>query len=113
MHFVIPVSLQQEHEALHDELRRVTQAAGVVGEAARALAQRMHPHFLKEDKFALPPLGLVAALARGEVTAEMGEVLTLTDRLESELPAMLDEHKDIGCVARLPLREAAPGQADA
>lgn len=98
MKFTIPSPLQQEHEALHDELRRATQAGGEVGEAAIALASLMHPHFVKEDQFALPPLGLLGALARGEhpaEMAEMAEVLVLTDRLEVELPAMLEEHKAI------------------
>jgi hypothetical protein len=106
MKFTIPAPLQQEHEALHDDLRRATQEAGEVGEAAKALARLMHPHFLKEDEIALPPLGLLGALARGEVSDEMAEVLTLTDRLEAEFPAMLEEHKAI--VAALQrLREAA------
>ena len=95
MKFAIPASLQQEHEALHVELRRATQAAGEVGEAAQALARLMHPHFVKEDQFALPPLGLLDALARGQTSAEMAEVLALTDRLESEWAAMLEEHKAI------------------
>ncbi|MCY1186267.1 Hemerythrin HHE cation binding domain protein [compost metagenome] len=76
-------------------MHRATQAAGEVGEAARALARLMHPHFLKEDQIALPPLGLLAALMHGEAAAGMEQVLTLTDRLESELPAMLEEHKNI------------------
>lgn len=106
MMFTIPTPLQQEHEALHDELRRATQAGGEVGEAASALARLMHPHFVKEDQIALPPLGLLGALARGESRAEMAEVLVLTDRLEAELPAMLEEHKTI--VAALQrLQEAA------
>ena len=113
MHFLIPSSLQQEHEALHDELRRATQAPGEVGEAARELAQRMHPHFIKEDQIALPPLGLMAALARGEMTGEMGQVLALTDRLESELPAMLEEHKEIvSALQRLSKFAEEAGRAD-
>ena len=95
MKFIIPTPLQQEHEALHDELRRATDAGGEVGEAAKTLARLMHPHFVKEDQFALPPLGLLGALARGEHPAEMAEVLVLTDRLEADLPAMLEEHKAI------------------
>ena len=66
----------------------------------------MHPHFVKEDEIALPPLGLLGALSRGEFNAEMSDVLVLTDRLEAELPAMLEEHKTI--VAALHrLQEAA------
>ena len=106
MNLTIPTPLQQEHEALHDELRRATQAGGEVGEAAKALARLMHPHFVKEDAFALPPLGLLGALARGEARADLAEVLALTDRLEAEMPAMLDEHR--GIVAALErLRQAA------
>ncbi len=93
MKFTIPLPLQHEHEALHEELRLATQADGEVGEAAQTLAHLMHPHFVKEDQFALPPLGLLAALARGEWSAEMAEVLTLTEQLEAELPQILAEHK--------------------
>jgi hypothetical protein len=95
MKYPIPQPLQQEHEELHAELRNATQAGGAVGEAARALAQLMHPHFVKEDEFALPPLGLLQPLTQGAVTAEMADVLKLTDRLAAELPAMLAEHKTI------------------
>ena len=106
MKFTIPQPLQHEHEALHERLRQATQAGGEVGEAAKALARLMHPHFVKEDEIALPPLGLLAALARGEFKTEMAEVLTLTDKLEAELPQMLAEHQTI--VAALnKLREAA------
>lgn len=106
MKFEIPQPLRQEHEALHEELRRATRAGGEIGEAAETVAALMHPHFVKEDQIALPPLGLLATLARGEWNAEMAEVLTLTDQLEVELPQMLTEHQTI--VAALnTLREAA------
>jgi hypothetical protein len=106
MEFTIPLPLQHEHAALHERLRQATQAGSDVGEAARTLARLMHPHFVKEDRFALPPLGLLAPLARGEWSAGMAEVLTLTDQLETELPQMLAEHQTI--VAALEtLREAA------
>ena len=106
MKFTIPLPLQQEHEALHEKLREATQAGGDVGDAAKTLARLMHPHFVKEDEIALPPLGLLAALSRGEFQPEMAEVLKLTDRLETELPQMLAEHGTI--VAALnKLREVA------
>lgn len=106
MKFIIPQPLQNEHEALHERLRRATQADGEVGEAARTVARLMHPHFVKEDQIALPPLGLLVALARGEMNAEMAAVLELTDRLEAELPQMLAEHRNI-VDALSKLREAA------
>ena len=106
MKFTITQTLQSEHAALHERLRRATEAGGEVGEAAKTLARLMHPHFVKEDQFALPPLGLLVALARGETNAEMAAVLELTDRLEAELPQMLEEHRGI-VEALSKLREAA------
>ena len=113
MKFTIPPPLQHEHEALHERLREATEAGGEVGEAAKTVARLMHPHFLKEDQIALPPLGLLVALARGETNAEMAGVLELTDRLEAELPQMLSEHRGI-VDALTRLREAAQrvGRAD-
>ena len=55
----------------------------------------MHPHFVKEDQIALPPLGLLAALAHCGATQEMASVLALTGQLEAELPAMLADHQAI------------------
>ena len=91
----IPESIKVEHGEIHEALVRATKAPGEVGKAARDLAEVLHPHFVREEQIALPPLGLLAPLARGEVTPEMREVLPLTDSLRAELPKMLEEHKAI------------------
>ena len=88
----IPPSIRAEHEEIHAALERATQAPGRVGEAARALANVLHPHFVREEQIALPPLGLLAPLARGEFTEAMLQVLPMTDSLRVELPRMLEEH---------------------
>jgi hypothetical protein len=95
MKLEIPQSLKSEHEALHSMLVRATKASGATGEAAKAVAAVLHPHFVKEEQFALPPLGLLAPLARGEWAPEMRDVLPLTDKLKAELPEMLSEHRGI------------------
>ena len=93
----IPASLQIEHAAIHAALVEATKAPGRVGEAARALAAVLHPHFVREEEIALPPLGLLARLASGARVndAEAVEALTMTDALRRELPQMLEEHKRI------------------
>jgi hypothetical protein len=93
--FRVPQSLKLEHEELHAELVKATKAGGKIGEAATAVANVLHPHFVKEEDFALPPLGLLSAVAKGKITPEMREVLGLTDKLKAELPEMLAEHKAI------------------
>jgi hemerythrin-like domain-containing protein len=110
MVYDIPLPLKEEHEALHERLRQATRAGGEVGELAKALARLMHPHFVKEDQIALPPLGLLVALAVGEPTPAMAGVLALTDRLEAELPSMLAEHRTI--VEALQNLEEAARRAD-
>lgn len=91
----IPRSLEQEHRQLHAELAEAERAPGRVGEAAREVARILHPHFLREDEYAIPPLGLLVRLAHSRVTADMAEVLPLVARLKDELPLMLEEHKAI------------------
>ena len=91
----IPDALRVEHAELHEALVEATRAPGRVGEAAREVARVLHPHFVREEEIALPPLGLLESLARGEATPEMADVLPLTDALKAELPEMLEEHRAI------------------
>jgi len=91
----IPESMKAEHEELHTELYEATQASGMVGEAARYVADVLHEHFEKEEAFALPPLGLLTGLAQGDMRRELRQVLPLTERLKRDLPQMLAEHRTI------------------
>ena len=100
MKFLIPEPLKGEHAELHAELVDATRAGGRVGEAAKAVAKRLHPHFVREEELALPPLGLVATLAQGAIDPDMADVLRLTDKLETELPGMLAEHEEIVAALR-------------
>ena len=95
MKYTIPQPLKAEHDELHSTLARATELEGRIGAAARDVARVLHAHFEKEEEYALPPLGLLPLLARGEVRPEMADVLKMTDRLEGELPEMLEEHRAI------------------
>ncbi len=105
-----PLSLRREHEELHADLARAGQVPGRIGDAARAVAHLMHPHFLREDEYAMPPLSLLARLAKGPVTADMAAVLPLVARLKEELPLMLEEHRAImGAVRELAVAAETEG----
>jgi len=95
MDFTIPHTMELEHEELHKELRKGTRAGGETGEAAKKVAKILHPHFVKEEDFALPPLGLLPLLSKGRVTRDMTDILLMTDMLKTELNEMLKEHKQI------------------
>lgn len=93
--FQLPKPLKSEHDELRAALISATKEMGRIGAAAEAVARVLRPHLAKEELFALPPIALLPKLARGEVTSDMEEVLVLIDRLEHELPDMLNDHKDI------------------
>jgi iron-sulfur cluster repair protein YtfE (RIC family) len=109
MQFNIPEPLKREHAALHAELVKATKEPGKTGESARNVAMLLHPHFVKEEEFALPPLGMLAPWAEGRVTPDMGELLKMTDRMKAELPQMVKEHHEIVRALKL-LADAAESE---
>ena len=104
-----PPSIRREHEQLHAELDKACALPGPVGEAARQVARIMHPHFLREDEYAAPPLRLLRDLAAGHVRPDMKAVIPLVDRLKEEMPFMLQEHRAIQS-ALLALERAAEAE---
>jgi len=106
MKFIIPRSLKEEHEELHRELARAASEPGALGDAAKRVKELVRAHAINEEHHALPPLGLLAALARGEATPEMLNVVAMTDDLRRNLPIMLADHKMIVVALRKLLDEA-------
>jgi iron-sulfur cluster repair protein YtfE (RIC family) len=95
----IPPSLQAEHHEIHEALSALTQTPGAVGTAAKALAETLHEHFVKEEEMAMPLLGLLKPLSRGEKVAQASQALAMADKLKAELPQMLREHEAISAAA--------------
>jgi hypothetical protein len=95
MKFEIPPPMKAEHDELHANLVAATKTGGRTGDAAKAVAKVLHGHFVKEEAFALPPLGLLPLLAQGKLDPAMKDVLAMTDRLEAEMTTMLAEHEEI------------------
>ena len=90
-----PASIHAEHEEIHEALGALTKATGPVGAAAQELASVLHPHFVREEEIALPPLGLLRPLAAGKTPDGMREAVVMSDTLRKEMPRMLEEHKGI------------------
>ena len=85
MEFEIPESLELEHEELHRQLVDAVKEGGKVGKAAKAVAAVLHPHFEKEEEYALPPLGLLPSLTKqSQIGPEIKTVLTMTERLKAD-----------------------------
>lgn len=113
LEFHVPHSMRADHDRLHADLAALTKETGVIGEAARDVARILHPHFVKEEEFALPPLGLLASIARGEIDRSMEPAVTMARRIKAELPIMISEHRDIvRSLDRLAAAAIVDGRAD-
>ena len=107
---VIPASIEREHKELHARLAAATKAGGKTADAAKKLADLLHPHLAKEEQYALPPLGMLRAFSHGEVPANAEQVIALTERFRAEYPRMLEEHEAIvGAVGDLLVASRAEG----
>jgi hypothetical protein len=91
----IPSSIKEEHEELHRDLAEVIKLGGNTGQAAQKVAEVLEPHFIKEEKYALPPLALLQDLAADKYDESMAETALLSQKLKTELPIMLEEHQHI------------------
>ncbi len=90
-----PTPLKSEHEALHAEINRAVKLEDRTGKATRLVARLIERHFAKEEEFALPPLGLLPALAQGTIEPGMAAAITMAARLHDELPDLLAEQRVI------------------
>lgn len=109
----IPQSIRDEHRKLHEELEKAMNRKDAIGGAARELGRVLHPHFVREEQLALPPLGALRALARGESVADAAALLAMADSLQRELPRMLREHEAIAsAIDKLRAIAAAAGSVE-
>lgn len=113
MRVQLPRSLSSEHGDLARFLAAAAAEPGALGEEVRRLARLLEPHARKEEMFAMPPLGLLPRLARGETHPGMAEVLAHTDWVKNNLQRLVGEHRMIVAAAeRLAQAARAAGRAD-
>jgi len=55
--------MKVEHEELHSKLKKATGEKGPLGDAAKSVAEVLHPPFVKEEEDAMSPLGLLTTMA--------------------------------------------------
>ncbi len=95
MKLQIPSSLQAEHKELHETLEKFTLLGGKTGAAARETARVLHPHFMKEEEYAMPQLGLLAPLAQGKAIGDTTEAIARSEALKRDYDQMISEHQQI------------------
>ena len=95
----IPEPLQMEHHEIFETLDAATRSGGSTGQAATKVMTVLQPHFEKEEKFALPQLGALEILSKpgASISPETAKDLSARgEKFRTELPAMLEEHRQIG-----------------
>lgn len=92
-----PPAMQTEHEHLHHQLAEAVAAGGKTAEAAKKVEAVLRAHFVEEDAYALPPLGLLQAIAQGKqpTPEESHAAIEMADKLRANYDKMLDEHKQL------------------
>ena len=90
-----PKSIKNGHENLCRELKNISTFGGKIGEKAKLLEKVMYPHFEKEEKYALPPLGLLLALSEGHWQFDSNEAIKMSETLQSKLDELTIEHENI------------------
>jgi len=96
----VPESLKNAHDALHAGLKRAMREPGPIGDTGRKIMQLMDGHMLREEKFALRPLGLLKALGRGETPSDLAEAARMAQGLKNEMAQMVGEHRQIAELLR-------------
>lgn len=90
-----PKALLNGHEYLFKDIEVIVSFGGEIGEKAKLLADISRPHFKKEEEYALPPLGLLSALADGSWQFESKAAIEMAKKLQTELLQMKKEHMEI------------------
>jgi hypothetical protein len=98
----VPAAIRTEHQHLHHQLEAAIAAGGKTGAAAKAVADVLGPHFEDEEAYAMPPLGLLGALARGEPLPgeQVRQAIAMAERLRGNYDQMLAEHVQIHAALR-------------
>lgn len=102
----IPQSLTEEHKDLHRELSTLINRGGRIGKLAQEVADLLHPHFVIEEKLAMPLLSLLQPLAQDKKITATEKVIAKSNDLEKRLPQMLAEHQRIIKVLKRVEKEA-------
>lgn len=87
--------MRQEHNHLYAALERYAQTPGKTGKAAKKLLAVIRPHMIREEAFVLPQLAILKDLAFDKPASGMMWASKLSEKLKSEYPQMLSDHKAI------------------
>lgn len=92
-----PPSILEEHQHLHHQLDLAIASGGKTGARASAVADVLLPHFKAEEVYAMPPLGLLGAIAHDRPLGgeQIRQAIKMADQLGAHYDQMIWEHQQI------------------
>lgn len=91
----VPSSIKKEHESLLGQVHQITLFPDSTGLNAKKLEELMLHHFMEEENYVLPPLGLLPSLSNGQLPEQTNNILLLTEKLKSQMTHLSVEHQMI------------------
>lgn len=92
---MVPAILLDEHERLLSTIDSLALLKDSTGASAVKLQEVMRHHFSEEEDYVLPALGLLPALATGNIPPGSEQILQLTEKLKEQYSHLLAEHQVI------------------
>jgi hypothetical protein len=107
----VPRSVQLQHEQIVRWLEHVAGREGPTAAAAGEAAALLKLHYAKEEKFALPPLGLLSTILKNPKAADLEQAVEMARRTIEAQEDLLNDHIRI-TTSMTNLIEAAAGEND-
>ena len=89
----VPSSLKKTHSELLQQLHQFTLIKDSSVKVALKLEELMLHHFLEEEDYILPTLGLLPSLAKGQLPESPTEIIMLSEKAKSQMDHMSAEHQ--------------------
>lgn len=90
-----PIAINHSHSNLCLELKIITNNHPHLKTEIQTFNKVMRDHFKKEEKYALPPLGLLLDLSEGKWELEEDAIVKMTKSLYLHLVELKQEHENI------------------
>ncbi len=89
----VPSTIQKEHDYLLNQFQKIISLQESTDSIALKVNELMQHHFQEEEDFVLPALGLLPALADGQIPGQREEIIQLTEKVKEQLAHMSAEHQ--------------------
>lgn len=89
----VPSSLKETHESLLEQVHKLTLYNDSSRFIALKIEELMIHHFKEEEDYVLPQLGVLLAVANGQIPEKSEEIILLSETVKSHMNHLSAEHQ--------------------